>query len=664
MKKVLVLMCVILMGIAMGAFADIPKALDKVPVYPGAAMDPAATQDQKEVGLSAVKESAAQYAQKRKDHQAFAKEYFETINEEFAAYSVEAWPEEVFNWYATQLGAAKDSSENWMSDVLPQTSACACSPVVYDVTPLTQSEIADLTKTRDINDPENRLIGRWDGEWVKKILQSRPKTPEGWFWGGTFRWIYRQDRAVTVWLTVSFGAPDNWRAGHNLVMIDGIGKKLSKKLSLVLSVKTERQHPGWEFETGNLDDAGLAKLQALYATPPTEKDLGAPVYPGAEFDYDTLIENPGAIGVLYPYTTTDPAEKVTAWYEKATGKKRLQTNSGVGIIIKGDMKAAVISVSIRSFSGMGTNETMITVTNQTKGTGSRKLSDADEAKLAMLQKSPPTEKDLGAPIYPGAQLEYEQLRSLMLSGSMKPGQELYPYSVVAPYEKVVAFYKDKTGQSPMEMVEGTAGFFLKRAADQPSSQVRTLQIVKGDLGTTSIMFARTTVQMSGQSGSSATAPEQPTQAAAAAQPAQPVQSQPAAATPQAAPVAKSVLDLAKTASPEAIVAAIKDGANVNEADTSGNTPLMYAAMSNPNPKVISALVAAGAAVDAQNSTGMTALMLAAKSTKKSAVVQALIDAHANMKLKDASGKTAFDYATGNGSLRFTSQMAALGLGRF
>ena len=105
-------------------------------------------------------------------------------------------------------------------------------------------------------------------------------------------------------------------------------------------------------------------------------------------------------------------------------------------------------------------------------------------------------------------------------------------------------------------------------------------------------------------------------------------------------------------------------ARIDEVDASGYTPLMFAAMSNPDPAVITSLVAAGASVDARGPNQGTALMFAAKFTKKSAVVQALIDAHANMKLKDAAGKTAFDYATGNSALMFSSQLAALGFGRF
>src|SRR5208282_6623028 len=45
-------------------------------------------------------------------------------------------------------------------------------------------------------------------------------------------------------------------------------------------------------------------------------------------------------------------------------------------------------------------------------------------------------------------------------------------------------------------------------------------------------------------------------------------------------------ELVKTGTPQTIQTAIDDGANVNEQDRNGKTPLMCAAMENPNPAVI------------------------------------------------------------------------------
>ena len=81
---------------------------------------------------------------------------------------------------------------------------------------------------------------------------------------------------------------------------------------------------------------------------------------------------------------------------------------------------------------------------------------------------------------------------------------------------------------------------------------------------------------------------------------------------------------------------IKANANVNEKDTNGNTPLMYAVY----PESVKALIAAGADVNAKNKDGMTPLMYAEFPES----VQALIDAGADVNARDNNGMTAFMYA--------------------
>jgi ankyrin repeat protein len=71
------------------------------------------------------------------------------------------------------------------------------------------------------------------------------------------------------------------------------------------------------------------------------------------------------------------------------------------------------------------------------------------------------------------------------------------------------------------------------------------------------------------------------------------------------------LQLVRTATPEQISAAIAQGADVNQYDRDGATPLMFAAACNPNPEAIGTLLQAGAKLDARNKDGVTALMYAA-----------------------------------------------------
>lgn len=60
----------------------------------------------------------------------------------------------------------------------------------------------------------------------------------------------------------------------------------------------------------------------------------------------------------------------------------------------------------------------------------------------------------------------------------------------------------------------------------------------------------------------------------------------------------------------AIRDAIREGADVNESNERGFTPLMFAVLLNDDPEIVRALIEAGADVDAETRDGMTALMWA------------------------------------------------------
>ena len=75
--------------------------------------------------------------------------------------------------------------------------------------------------------------------------------------------------------------------------------------------------------------------------------------------------------------------------------------------------------------------------------------------------------------------------------------------------------------------------------------------------------------------------------------------------------AQSLLDVAKNGTPAQVEAAVEAGANIEEIDHFGRTPLMYAAWSNGSLDVIALLLRAGARVEDRNNGGVTPLMYAA-----------------------------------------------------
>ena len=108
--------------------------------------------------------------------------------------------------------------------------------------------------------------------------------------------------------------------------------------------------------------------------------------------------------------------------------------------------------------------------------------------------------------------------------------------------------------------------------------------------------------------------------------------------------AESIFDTAKSGTPAQVRNALESGAKVEDRDEDGETPLIYAAVSNQDPVVISILTKAGAAVDEQDNDGNTPLMGAARNNGNPEIVSALLKAGAAIEGRNKSGKTALMYA--------------------
>jgi predicted Ser/Thr protein kinase len=119
---------------------------------------------------------------------------------------------------------------------------------------------------------------------------------------------------------------------------------------------------------------------------------------------------------------------------------------------------------------------------------------------------------------------------------------------------------------------------------------------------------------------------------AAGQPAagQPAARQPAAGQPAAKPIssdASPLLAAVAAGNLEAVKAQLAKGANVEQADHDGTTPLMLAAQTNP--AIVEALLGAGAQVEAQDTHGRSALNRASAAGNEDAM-RLLLDHQANV----------------------------------
>ncbi len=96
--------------------------------------------------------------------------------------------------------------------------------------------------------------------------------------------------------------------------------------------------------------------------------------------------------------------------------------------------------------------------------------------------------------------------------------------------------------------------------------------------------------------------------------------------------------IVKTGTPEAVQAAIEQGAEVNAMNDAGFTPLILAVALNPDPDVIVTLLKAGAEVNARDTRfGMTPLMWAAMCNENPKAIAILKNAGARTDPQDAVG---------------------------
>ncbi|MBQ7193235.1 MAG: ankyrin repeat domain-containing protein [Synergistaceae bacterium] len=108
---------------------------------------------------------------------------------------------------------------------------------------------------------------------------------------------------------------------------------------------------------------------------------------------------------------------------------------------------------------------------------------------------------------------------------------------------------------------------------------------------------------------------------------------------------KDFLKICRSGTEDEIAEAVSAGVNVNVANKSSATALMFAAQSN-TAQAIEILIHAGASLNAQDSNGNTALIYAA-SYNHDDVVETLIDAGADRDVRNLEGLKASDYALGN-----------------
>jgi hypothetical protein len=161
------------------------------------------------------------------------------------------------------------------------------------------------------------------------VARARPPwEPDRWLSESSFWWSVREANGEITHLNV--GILDRGFA-------DDQATSYSPRTEITISATTEESEFAASARADTTRRQGVqAGIAQLASHPPTERDVGAPLYPGAQFDAQTSAGMSSGEQHAYVYLTADPLDRVVAFYEAHTGKHAMQADrNSFGISLTG-----------------------------------------------------------------------------------------------------------------------------------------------------------------------------------------------------------------------------------------------------------------------------------------------------------------------------------------
>jgi hypothetical protein len=267
--------------------AQVPKAENEIPVFPGAVRDVSAESEMKE-----------------QQGEEMSPEYGSSINK---VYKTGASAEDVFGFYLKAIGGKEGEFDQDPAVLQPG----AVSQVWYSIEFWQDQDFKDI-----VNDTQK------SGEWIKmkQDLQKnrKPYQPGKWIKNARFEWDMKEadNDLVQFYLNIE-DVTFNWGSDS----ASAADRKTSSRIDVqVITQKSEEALREADDEKLDQDVETLAR--SLKNKPPTEKDLGAPLYPGAKFDAENSAGmSAGNDYMMYLYLSDDPPSKVALFYEQKLKSK-------------------------------------------------------------------------------------------------------------------------------------------------------------------------------------------------------------------------------------------------------------------------------------------------------------------------------------------------------
>jgi len=291
--------------------APTPKSEKEIPIIGGAMRDTAAEAE--------LKEQAGEY-QDPSLRSAVVK-----------VYKTSASPEEVLNYYIQKIGGKEGAP--WDGDPA-KLAKDGTSPVSYELYYYSEEDLTDWTYEGQ----------RHPGKWVKDTLTKnrKPLKPGMWIKEAKFFWSARNpDGGMTDFcldiLDIGFGSRvETLQDYQSKKYKTGTGIEVYVEVYVSVSQSEEAmREESWE----QTEEETAARTKTLKGKPPTEKDLGVPVYSGASFNAEASAGmSLGDDYAIYIYLSGDQPEKVAAFYEQKLNIKAEKLGDRYMIPIKGNLQ--------------------------------------------------------------------------------------------------------------------------------------------------------------------------------------------------------------------------------------------------------------------------------------------------------------------------------------
>jgi hypothetical protein len=307
--------------------AQIPKSESGIPIFTGATRE-----------LQTEKE--------RKEQMNW--EYDQSLRSAILKlYITAATPEEVFAFYLQAIGGKAGSYDGNPMEIVPGNT----TPVYYELEYYNEQDFDDAMYDFDYG--ESKHLGKWRKDTLTK--NRKPYQSGLWIKHVLFEWWKKEanNDLTTFYLNIS----DN--------SFDVIPNQYKPTTEIEVQVTTNKSEEAMRDEMDEEMDRETEQMaRSLSNKPPTEKDLGAPIYPGAKFDAENSAGmSAGNDYAMYLYLTTDPPAKVVSFYEQKLNIKAASYVAGHYMIpLKGKLPLPDEGISIESNTMFGgTAKTVITI---------------------------------------------------------------------------------------------------------------------------------------------------------------------------------------------------------------------------------------------------------------------------------------------------------------